>query len=178
MFEMYGVRFAVIDDLKQLVQASTEVLENLKKQGKSDWYRGNDAEEFLEVLTSGNDDRCIIAETKGKVIGYFIINNHNEKMCHKRFPEYLVGEGFCVDGMGVIPEYRRQGVLIDMLEFAENYAEAEGKKYFYGEVFPENYPAICSFARYTSEFKISDETEKYLMRRGRILIRKYFLAKI
>ena len=178
MHETWTIRWAIADDLENLVHASAAVLEDLKKQGKGDWYGGNDAEEFEEVLKTGTDTGCIIAETEERVIGYFVLNTHNEETCHERFPEYPIGEGFCVDGMGVIPGYKERGVLTDMIEFAENYAEAKGKDYFYGTVFPENYPSICSFARYTSQFRVSEETERYLMKDGRTLIRKYFLAKI
>ena len=178
MYGMYNVRFAVADDLDNLVQVSAEVLEDLKQQGKGDWYGGNDAEEFREVLKAGTNTGCIIAESDQGVIGYLVFNNHNEATCHERFPEYPIGKGFCIDGMGVLPSSREQGVLTTMLEFIEKYAEAIGKEYLYGTVHPENYPSICSLARHTSKFRVSGQTERYQMKDGRILIRKYFLAEI
>lgn len=178
MCEKFWLRFARRDDVKRLAEASAKVMEDLKQQGKEDWYGGNDAEEFEEAITGGEHTGCIIAETKEGVIGYLVLNTHNEEICHERFPEYPIGRGLCVDGMGVIPGHKGQGVLTEMLEFAEKFAEAKGKKYFYGTVFPQNYPSICIFARYTSQFRVSDETENYEMKDGRTLIRKYFLAKI
>ena len=178
MSEKWKVRFAMRDDLDELVQASAEVLQDLKNHGKSDWYGGNDKEEFEEVLKAEINTGCVIAESEQGVIGYLVFNNHNEATCHERFPEYPIGKGFCVDGMGVIPEYKGQGVLTSMLWFVEKYAEVVGKEFLYGTVYPENYPSICSFARHASTFRVSEETERYQMKDGRILIRKYFLAQI
>ena len=160
MCEMYNVRFAEVNDLEHLVQAAQKVLEDLKDQGKSDWYGGNDADEFKAVLTAGINAGCIIAESEQGIIGYLVFNNHNEATCHERFPEYPIGKGFCVDGMGVLPSSKEQGVFTTMLEFIEKYAEAVGKEYLYGTVYPENYPSICSFARNTSKFRVSEETDR------------------
>lgn len=178
MFEKYWLRFADQNDVECLTEASAKVMEDLEQKGKSHWYGGNDAEEFQEAIAAEKEGGCIIAETKEGVIGYLVLNTHNEKICHERFPQYPIGRGLCVDGMGVIPGYKGQGVLSEMLEFAENYAQTKGKDYFFGTVFPENYASICGIARYASWFRVSDETENYPMKDGRILIRKYFLAKI
>ena len=74
----WSVRWAIADDLDDLVQASAYVSKGLMSQDKGDWYGGNDAEEFQEVLAAGTNAGCVIDEAEEKIIGYLVLNTHNE----------------------------------------------------------------------------------------------------
>lgn len=171
------VRLASVEDLKRLVQTSTEVLEDLKKQDKGDWYGGNSAKEFEEAITNENS-YCIIAELDGKIVGYLVLNNHHEEDCKKYFLDYPKGRGFCIDGMGVLPNYRNKGVLSCMMNSAKKYALENGKEYFFGTVHPKNDPSILSVTKCCTIVRISDEITNCHMEDGRDLEREYLLAKI
>ena len=172
------VKFAEKSDLSRLVKAADEVLRDLKKRGKGDMYGGNDESEFLEVLGGKIEGTCIVAKEEDRIIGYLVLNTHNENTCKERFKDYGNGDELCIDGMGVIPQYQEKGIAKEMIEYAKLYLMLIEKKYFFGTIHPENYQSILCIAKTTKKFKISEKTEIYEMKDGRKLERKYFLTEI
>lgn len=171
------VQFAEEIDLRSLVKAADEVLRDLKKRGKVDMYGGNDESEFLEVLRPKQGGSCIIAKEGDRIVGYLVLNTHNENICKERFKDYCIGDGYCIDGMGVIPQYQGKGIAKEMLQYAIQYLSLLDKKYIYGMIHPENYASICGIATMTRKFRVSKKIY-YKMKDGRVLVRIYFIAKI
>lgn len=173
------IRWAKMSDLDSLVATAQKVLEGLEKIGRANWYGGNDKKEFKEVLLSRkNEDGCVVAVNNGNIIGFIVLNTHNEEMCKKHFRDYQIGTGLCIDGMGVLPQYQRQKVFTKMFAFAKSYAKALEKDYFFGTVAPENHVSQKVLRENTELFMISKKAERHEMFDNRILERKYFLAKI
>ena len=176
------IRLATKEEMPQLMATEENVATDLKVNGVSHWYGGNDEEEFTEAIEGANSG-CVVAEDQetSQIIGYLVYNKHNEEELKKFFPTHKSGSGLCLDGTGVLPACKKSGVFAQMYSWLYEYAKSNGYSVFFGTVDPTNVPSIMaaftSAIAHGSSIEFTSPVIEYHMKDGRILRRIFFRIK-
>ena len=104
-----------------------------------DWAQSGKGHAYFSELLADPGRCCLIAEDESRLVGYIAAG---PKYIAHRQSSYLE-----VENLGVIPEYRRQGVAALLLENCLSWAKAHGYQKAYLQCYAKNGGAIEFYER-------------------------------
>ena len=117
------------------------------------WAKGEKGKQYFNDLLNNKEAYAIIAEEDGKPIGYLAAS---EKHIDYRKSKYLE-----IENMGVVPEYRSQGVGKQLIEECFKWAKEKGYQKLFVNTYFANEKAF-SFYKNTGFTEIDISLEKVL----------------
>ncbi len=153
---MIKIRIGTINDLLVLQDLNDEVfIDNAKYDIDLDlnWAKGDKGKKYFAELLSNKDAYKIIAEDEGKAIGYLAAA---QKHIDYRNSKYLE-----IENMGVIPEYRSNGIGKLLIDECVTWAKENGYQKIFVNTYIANEKAI-SFYKKNGFDEIDISLEKVL----------------
>jgi ribosomal protein S18 acetylase RimI-like enzyme len=151
-----NIKFATVADIKLLQSLNNEVfMDNSKYDSdlKTDWAQSSAGYEYFNTLVTDKDSICLIATHQEQGIGYLVAS---AKPIPYRLSKYLE-----IENMGVVPEYRSQGIGKKLINQCLNIAKSRGYQKVYVNAYFQNKGAI-SFYKNNGFAEIDLSLEKTL----------------
>jgi ribosomal protein S18 acetylase RimI-like enzyme len=129
---MIQIRPATVHEVKDLQMLNNEVFVDNASYDEDldlDWAMSEKGFRYFSTLVHDPSSLCLIAEDDSRKIGYLAIRPKEIEYRKSKYAE--------VQNMGVIPEYRSQGIGKKLLFKSIDWAHAQG----YTKVF------VCSYAQ-------------------------------
>ena len=155
-WEMIKVRSAQKEDIADLQTLNNEVfVDNVQYDEDLDlnWARSDKGKQYFNELLNNADAFCIIAEDNDKRVGYLAASPKEIDYRHSRYIE--------IQNMGVIPEYRSQGVGKLLMDDFFKWARIKGYEKVFINAYIKNHRAI-SFYKNAGFDEIDISLEKKL----------------
>jgi diamine N-acetyltransferase len=153
---MITIRPATQDDLSDLQILNDEIfIDNRKYDIDLDlnWAKGSSGESYFRELLNNKEAFCIIAEDVGKKIGYLAAGPKDIDYRKSKYCE--------VENMGVLPDYKSQGIGKALMEKSFEWAKSKGYQKMFVNAYIQNVPAI-SFYKKNGFSEIDISLEKIL----------------
>lgn len=159
------------EQINQIAELSKEIINNLSQDKQADFFGGVDEDEVKEAMTFPS--KVFVITDKNKVIGFIILQlpNKNELSAYSKF--FNVDKSMIINGYGIKPEYRKNGIALKLLQTAKEYALQNGFDSFIGTVHPDNVASKNAMRKIAKSFELKDNII-YTMKDGRKLIRERF----
>lgn len=136
------IRRATIEDVKTLQELNKEVFIDNYKYDKDlvmDWALGEPGKKYFEGVLTDPQCAVFIAEESEREIGY--ISASRKKSSYRK-------SSYCeIDNMGVIPEYRSQGVGAKLMTKLKAWAKESGYEKLYVSSYFHNNRAVAFYIR-------------------------------
>ncbi len=153
-----NVRRAMVDDVKAILALSHEIMEDLKKKDRADYFCNVDIGDIREAMR-GFSEAFVAVDMDKEVVGFILALQH--------------GEEFSIAGYGVKPGYQGQGIANLLMKEAVGYATKMGANRLVGTIHPDNIASQKALHRYSKGY-IADRESIHAMKDGRNLRRKNF----
>jgi ribosomal protein S18 acetylase RimI-like enzyme len=132
------IRKASLKEVREIQKLNTAIFEETNTLCDADYtpaFAESDVgrQYFMDAISS-NESIFLVAEDKGRLIGY--INGS------KKIIPYRVRNFFEIDNLGVLPEYRNQGIGGELLRTITNKAKIAGFNKIYVNSYVKNTTAI------------------------------------
>lgn len=163
------------DQINQIAELSKEIINDLRQNNQADFFGGVDEDEVKEAMAFPS--KVFVITDKNKVIGFIILQLPNEKELNAYSKFFNVDKSIIINGYGIKPEYRKNGLALKLLQIAKDYALQNGFNAFIGTVHPDNVASKNAMRKIAKSFELKDKII-YTMKDGRNLIRERFMLEL
>lgn len=134
---MLSIRRARSNEWENLQELNDEVFTDNSKYDSDlvlDWARSEKGEAYFKGLVIDSESICLVAEDEGVLVGYIAASPKDITYRKSKYIE--------IDNMGVIPEYRSQGVGKMLMDECLKIAKERGFQKAYVNCYSANDKAI------------------------------------
>ncbi len=153
---MVNIRIARKDEVSELQELNSKAFADNPKFDSDffkEWSFSKYAKNYYTNLLSNPEAICLVVEEDNQLIGYAAIV---PKTIHHRLSKYCE-----IENIGIVPEYRRQGIGKKLLEECCKWARSKGYQKIYLNSYFKNTNAL-SFYRQNGFAEIDISLEKAL----------------
>ncbi|WP_088226845.1 GNAT family N-acetyltransferase [Desulfosporosinus sp. FKB] len=119
------MRRAVVEDVPQIMDMVQKTILEMHSYGNYQWDENYpQADDFTMDIKAGN---LYVREEKGNLAAFICVNRvEPEEYSHL---QWFSREGMVIHRMSVHPDYRRRGLAVELLQFAETLARSNDLPY-------------------------------------------------